>query len=219
VLRAWSSGSFDQALSRFRAIDPAARAQPTAIERLAWTEVLAHAGDADAPAYLDALEAEQRTEAEALRGIWFLRTGHEDDATRQFSRARDEYISDPWPHPATMERWLGVLRDWGLHDPKHAFALGLRDPFAAHVNDGVRQRVRLRLALALGPNHPACVEVLSEYEPHPMWTRRILEFRADCYRAQHDGRLADAERDLAEFSEFETRSFEDLLPDPGARAQ
>jgi len=117
-----------------------------------------------------------------------------------------------------MERAIGVLREPEFQGKFGPTAVSvLRRPFSTYVNDGVRQRVRLRLALALGPTHPACADALSEYEPYPMWTRPILEFRAACYAAQHNPRFELAERDLNEFRELEPRSFDDLLPDIDAR--
>jgi spermidine synthase len=215
VLRAWHAEQFDTATAALRAIDPAARTQPTAIERLAWSELLAHAGDAGAPALIAALAAEQPTEAAALHAVWLLQTGQRDAAFTAFANALHMYESDPWPLPETMKRVLGVLENLGLRDSRlteKVVAL-LSRPFAVHVNDHVRERGLLRLLLALGPTHRGCVEALGKVEPNPYWTRAFLDFRAACYAAHKSPLLERARDDLQAFLDASPRSFDELISD------
>ena len=44
----------------------------------------------------------------------------------------------------------------------------------------------------------SCVDIVSISEPHVPWTENMLALRRDCYQAAGDGRLQQAEQQLAE---------------------
>jgi spermidine synthase len=215
VLLRWRREDMHGALAALRALDPAAHTEPTSVERLAFAEILAHTGAPEAEAHVAALAQEQPTEAAALRGVWLLQQKRPGEALVAFEDALRRYQRDPWPLLATMQRVLQVVREWGAADRTVAPHLlrALARPFAVYANESPRERARFRIALALGPEHPACLEVFSEMEPHVPWTSATLDFRAACYAAHASPLRAIAEADRARFAEASPVPFDRLVAD------
>lgn len=199
LLALWSQGQLQQAYARYRALPEAARAAPLLVERLAWAESAVNAGDPGARALLDALAKEQPTEAAALRAAASLKQGRVGDAVTAFTEAFTRYRDDPWPQPEVMERALRNLQMLGSKRPELAAQLAalLARPFAVHVNDAKRRRVRLALAQALGPSHPLCLEVFAELEPSVPWEHAVLSQRALCYETHGTALTERAKAELA----------------------
>jgi spermidine synthase len=214
VLTKWAASDLPEALAVHREIDPAGQTQPIALERLALAEVLAYTADPEAEARIAALAHEQPTEAAALRAVWLLRTGRAREALAAFEDALRRYRSDPWPLPGTMQRALQLLAEWGAHDAGVAPKIMsmLSRPFVVHVNALAREQARVRIARALPPTQPACLELFSEMEPHVPWTLPMLQFRAACYAAHASPLRARAQADVNLFKASAPTPFATLVP-------
>jgi hypothetical protein len=87
----------------------------------------------------------------------------------------------------------------------------LAEPFAARVNDALREQTRVNLTLALGPSNPACLKVASEMEPNSPWQETYLVYRAECYKAHRDPKRDEAASDLQRYRSNTQATFEALL--------
>ena len=213
VLAKWVAGNMRAAFEGWRLLPEAARATPTQIERLATVEILAHVA-VDAGSAIDSLARERPTEAAALRAVWLLNNGHEDEALNAYEDAIRRYRRDPWPMVDTMHRALGLLARLGRarHDLIPRILTLLDRPFSAYVNDRLRVVLRLQLGTVLGAESASCVNTLAEIEPFVPWTEEILRFRVDCYRAQQKAdRLERAMDDLRAFRSTSEPPFEAFL--------
>jgi spermidine synthase/MFS family permease len=187
---------------------------PTSFTELeALGESLAEMGDGAALPVLERLRALSPIEADALTARFHARRGHPDEAALAYVAAFTAYRADPWPNPDLLRR---VLVDVGLplaEDPLVGARIydALAAPFALHMLEEDRLRVRLRIALRHDTDR-RCVEVFAAYEPWVPWDD-TLRARARCYGRLRHPRLEQAERDLLEITEQEGRRLStSLLP-------
>ena len=186
---------------------------PSALERLARAEMLAHEGSIESEREIARLLADRPTESIALRAHHSLLHMRTKQGTEQLLEALRRYRGDPWPHHLPMLRLLTTMQ---VHAPSDA-ALALRwldaldHPFALRVNEAARDRARLRLAQLLGIKHPACVKVLESFEPYPNWSEDLLEFRNGCYDEHNHPARDRAAKDLLQWRNESPVSLEQLL--------
>lgn len=202
-LTQWANGDLNGALTQWASLDAASpiRSDPIVLEELAVAESMAHSGDEHAEAWLSALERRDPTEAIALRGVWLARRGRIHDACEMLVDALHRYRVDPWPLLKPMERAMSVLEAGTLSGRADTLRWleALSQPFAARVNEDVRQSTRLSIARTLGPKDDACLPVVQDMEPIAPWAQEPLEFRAACYAAHHHPLAAKAADDLRQF--------------------
>jgi spermidine synthase len=181
------------------------RAPSTIFELEVMGESLAEMGDAATEPLLARLRESQPTEADALLARLRYRQARFPEAVDAFVAAFEHYRTDAWPEPDLMRR---VLVDVGLPlaknreiaDRLHA---ALAQPFAVHMLETDRLRVRLQLATQID-FQKRCVEAFAPYEPDVPWNDTLL-VRARCYESNHHPLAARAERDLTEYIEQEGR--------------
>jgi spermidine synthase len=215
MLSKWVSADFPAALELWSLMkSDGTGVAPTRIERLARAEMLAYDGSIESEREIDRLLRDRPTEATALHAVYLLRHGQAKAGSEMLRAALQRYRGDPWPHPLAMLRALSNLQ---IGDPiDRAFVPrwleALAHPFALRVNESARDRTRLRLAYALGPAHPACVQVFESFEPYPPWSEDMLQFRSACYEAHAHALRDQAARDLQQFRRNAPVDFESLLP-------
>jgi spermidine synthase len=186
---------------------------PSALERLARAEMLANEGSIESEREIARLLADRPTESIALRAQYSLLHQRIKQGSEQLVEALQRYRGDPWAHHLPMLRLLSTLQ---LHAASDA-ALAVRwldaldHPFALRVNEGARDRARLRIAQLLGIKHLACVKVLQSFEPYPNWTEELLEFRNACYDEHKEPKRDQAARDLLQWRAETPVTIERLL--------
>jgi spermidine synthase len=214
MLSKWVNGDFAGALALWSLFGP--REEPahwTALERLMRAELLAYEGSVESERVISELLADRPTEAAFMRAVYALRHGRRKPGTALLRDALARHRGDPWPHPLPITRALTNLQLEQAGDDQLALQWldALAAPFALRVNESARDRARLRLVLALGPEQRACVRVFESFEPYPPWTETMLKLRADCYdNAKHALRDKAAE-DLASFRARAPVPFEVVL--------
>jgi spermidine synthase len=169
------------------------------LDRLMLAESLAEVGDPAAVPVIDALGAEAPTEAAASRARLAWRQGDAAGAAEHlaatFRRCRD----DGWFFIPTVERAMHLAEELSLAYPPAAEPIfeSLAEPFAGHLLDLARLRLRIPLAGQLEPAR--CVEAFAAFEPHVPWEERFLAGRLLCYRAAGHPLAERAEDDLARY--------------------
>jgi hypothetical protein len=187
--------------------------KPTPIERLALAELIAREGSIESERTLVTLLPDRPTEATALHAMYLMRQGRRKAGSELAIEAIRRYRSDPWPYMLPMVRFLSSLQITEDGDRERAvrWLAELAHPFALRVNESVRDRTRLRLAIALGASHSGCVQVFESFEPYPPWNDTTLEFRLACYDAHHHPLRDQAQRDLEKYRSYAATDFESLL--------
>jgi spermidine synthase len=160
----------------------------------------AEAGSELALPLIEQLRAYQPAEADTVLAALYVRQSRFDKAAAALESAFVRYRSDPWPALRFKQKAL-VLANAVTHaDPALAPRLFevLRQPFSLHALDDMRILTLIDLARRFDFKG-ACREPFAALEPHVPWTGAVLVMRRDCYQANDDPRLGDAERDLREF--------------------
>ena len=215
MLSKWMNADFTGALELWNVVGMQSGELATSpIERLARAEMLAYNGSIESEREIGRLLRDRPTEATALRAVYLLLHAQRKAGTEQLRAALQRYRGDPWPHPLPMLRTLSTLqvRDAGDTALLPIWLDALARPFALRVNESARDRTRMRLAYALGANHPACVPVFESFEPHPPWNESMLQFRADCYESHQNPLREQAARDVQRFRNAAPVQLESLLP-------
>lgn len=189
ALGAWGRGNAEGAVREWSAQDHEPRSR---LHLLVLADAHAALGNAElARPLISELAKVQPVEAAMVEARLAFVLGDAAAASHAFTRALSGYRTDPWPCMQLMSRGLELIPTLVQHQPelRERFVSLLSEPFAAHVQRGLRLGVRFELSLGL--EDPArCVESLAPMEPHVVWTRAFLEKRAACYRrARHT--LAD----------------------------
>jgi hypothetical protein len=211
MLGKWQAAEFQDALAQWNYLGRESPLQSIPVERLALAEMLAFQAD---PAVLEpslkAIERDQPTLAEALRGVAFSRIGRNKQAGEMLTHALLSYRSDPWPIPAQMARVLAHLQMKAAEDREQVpqWLAALAQPFAVYVNETARERTRINIAYALGADQPSCLSLFGELEPNMPWLETLLDFRLACYTAHKHPLRQRAELDLARFRDNAPAMFE-----------
>jgi hypothetical protein len=90
--------------------------------------------------------------------------------------ARCSYRSDPWPITSQMARTLELLLQVKTPEDRELAPRcfeALSQPFVLNLNGALRDRLRLNIAYALGPKHPASLAVFADLEPEVPWTAEL----------------------------------------------
>ena len=173
-------------------------------------EELAERGDDRAAAIARALQPERPIEAAAVRARWHARRGRNAQAVAELEQALLGYRRDPWPWPALTKRTLALAGEVGRDAPSAAKLLSaVAEPFAVHMHERDREALRLALAAYAGGN--ACLDVLHDLEPNPLWEEPFLRQRAVCYAQAGDPLAERARRDLESFIERRAPSLREAL--------
>lgn len=212
VLQSWAIGELSEALRQWNALfSRQPLIVPHGVERVALAELIAHRGDSTSFVTIRRLINAEPTLALAFEAVWLANHGAPEDSTERILLALHQYRDDPWPLPAAMGRSIQHLGD--LHQTDRVFAASylraLSMPFAAYVNDEVRERTAMQMGLMLGPEDAACLELLLPNEPHSLWTERALRYRLACYTAHGNALRARAQAELDRFTSTEPT---ELLP-------
>lgn len=195
--RAWARSDLSGACARWLS-QPERPVQPA--DRLLVAECMATVHDVEAPAYAEGLRPEHPVEADLTLAVYHLASGRDAEAARRFAAAFRAARSQPWTHPAMLERGLLLATRLALQEPALAPALyqALEQPFAVRLSENIRLRVRLDIVRSLG-RHDLCAEALAPFEPHPIWDEQILAWRAACYDEPGHPLRDRAFRDLEDF--------------------
>jgi spermidine synthase len=181
-------------------------------ELLAVAESVGRVGGVEGRQALAALSPLRPAEAELVEGGLRAGQGDVSGSVQALERGFVAMRSDPWCEPNLAARALLGAPQLAALGEDHAQRLyrALRQPFAARAMESERVNALMAVGLAL---HPAevCMDVLSAFEPNPIWTREFLAYRARCYQAQGNPRARSAARDLAEFVADEPVRLEDGL--------
>jgi hypothetical protein len=202
MVRQWAVPNFPGALGLWNYLgSQLGQLQPTLIERLALAELFAYVGDDATESSLGVFTQEQPVLAHALRAVWLSRHGQRQRASAELVEALHLYRSDPWPLLPQLARALSLMQLTAAEDRElvPSWLEALSRPFAAYVSQATRERTRINLAIALGPNDPTCVGLLAQQEPNVEWSETVLGFRAACYAAHGHPLRELAERELAEW--------------------
>lgn len=210
ALGAWGDGNAMLAVQEWDKQDHAPRSR---LHLMVLADSHAALGDAaHARPLIAELAKVQPIEAALIEARLAFVEGDAVAAAHAFERALIGYRSDPWPCMQLMSRGFGLIPSLVEHLPalRPRFVALLGEPFAAHVQRGLRLGMRFELSLAL--EDPArCVESLAPLEPHGVWTQAFLKKRAACYGRAGHPLAARADRELDQFNRDAGMSVADAL--------
>ena len=154
------------------------------------------------------LERDAVVERLFLRSWAAQRRGDIDGAGVAMIEAIHGLREDPWVNIPLVERGLQRAKTLADQDPELGARLfaALEHPFAARIFEEARLAARLNLAARLDFSR-FCVGAFEGYEPYPLWNRRFLEKRLECYRGSGHAAAERAERELAELVQHDRGSF------------
>lgn len=161
---------------------------------------LAHMGDEAALPFLEQLRAQAPMEANVLLGELRLRQGRWTEAFTALDQAYAELHREPWGQRSVTSLLMRSTQELAQKEP----TLGRRlyahfeKPFAAYALETQRHKTRLELARQLDW-HGLCQGALEPYAQHPLWEKRFLAERYECYEAT---RSPLREQALASLNEF-----------------
>jgi len=172
-------------------------------------EGLAAEGNDAAIGYIEKLAKTFPLEAEAIRAEFYLARGKNSDAADILEGFLRALHDNPWPANDLVKRILGLVEVVATADRSTVATRFLYDamlePFAVWMAESERLNRLLKIGLYLdgdraGQNAMAAIKAC---EPYPIWQRKFLELRKDCYSSTRDGRARQAARDLDEFMKDE----------------
>jgi spermidine synthase len=174
------------------------------VQRLLLARCYAELGRPECLELIGEAEPQYPGEADALRAIYFWRSGNTSEAARHLEAFFTRLDNDPWVIPVVVETAFSRAIDVAQADGQAAERLYelLSRPFASMRFNYLRQLARLRVAEVLGPQQ--VVDALKELEPHVTWTAEVLEPRAKAYAAVNHPLAAQAERDWEQFQRQKT---------------
>jgi len=185
-------------------------AEPKTIAQLGLVaEGLAAEGNDAAIGYIEKLAKTFPLEAEAIRAELYLARGKNSDAADILEGFLRALHDNPWPANDLVKRILGLVEIVATADRSTVATRFLYDamlePFAVWMAEPERLNRLLKIGLYLdgdraGQNALAAIKAC---EPYPMWQRKFLELRKDCYSSTRNGRARQAARDLDEFMKGE----------------
>ena len=197
----WRSGSLKGAARSWRA---SGKAPETLFERRLVAESYAAVADEEAPAAIDALAAESPIEGELVRARYAVARKQVPEAIDHLDVALRGYRDVPWVDVGLATRAMDLIEHVASEpNARERLVDLLGQPFAVRALDQKRMTTRVRVVL---PTSPACVGAFVALEP-PLWDRRFLEQRADCYMRHDANRSKVAEADLRAFIEDSPSTF------------
>lgn len=203
----YTAGDLSGALRNWRAQSD----EPTTIsELLLVSECLAAEGDSSALPYIDKLSAALPLDADAIRAEFLWRTQKPQESVEILVKFFQALREDPWPARELIERSLTRVEGIARSDQsKKATGLvydALRMPFSVFTNETDRLGTLLSLSAYLDDNKPGetTLAALGMFEPYPLWQRKFLQGRRDCYTALNSPLAKQARHDFDEFIEHES---------------
>jgi hypothetical protein len=189
-------------------------ADPTDV--LTFADAQADQGSEAALMFLDRLRENNAIEADVVLARLRWRQSRFKDAVDALERALLAYRKDPWPLKLVMERALEMATSIAAADRSTSDRLvnALSQPFSLRLLDERRNEARLYISRLLDQPQrcsTASLAALQEFEPHVLWRRDFLEYRARCYEQWSDERTESAKKDLARFVAREVPSLRDVL--------
>jgi len=180
--------------------------RPTdSVQRLLLARCHAELGRPECLELIVGLEQPFPSEVDAVRAIYYWRTGNAAEAAQALEAFYSRLAVDPWVIPVVVETAFSRTIDVAKADRQAAERLYelLSQPFAMRRFNYLRQLARLRVAEVLGPQ--LVVEALAELEPHVTWTAEVLEPRAKAYAAVGHPLADRAARDWEWFQRHQSR--------------
>jgi predicted membrane-bound spermidine synthase len=165
------------------------------IDRLVRAQCHAQLSEEECLKLLAPIDTKYPAEAAAIRATYYWK---QEDAARAAAEVKQVFqrmAEDPWAIAAIVRPVLIQANEIVQADPTTArpiFDL-LSQPFAGMRLDQQRKLLRLMVAEQLGDAE--VVEALSDLEPHPLWTEKLLKLRAAAYRRVDHPLAEQAERD------------------------
>ena len=110
-----------------------------------------------------------------------------------------------------MQRFVKLSQEIANADESLAPMLldALAQRFSVGLFEEVRREMAVDMASRIGPAEAAAY--VAAYEPHVLWTREFLQYRAVSYAAANHPLADKAARDLARFQRNEPLRFEEIL--------
>lgn len=174
-------------------------------------EALAEQGDERGLHYLARLGEWAPVTAAAINARLLYRTGRTADAVAQLEAVYRSLRKYPWALLHVTKRALELGQEIAEHEPKFAARLlaAVDVPFSVHLFEEYRRELAIALASHVSPE--AAAERVAAFEPHVVWTREFLAFRAAVYAETGSALAARAQRDLQQFEQNDSHRFVDLL--------
>ena len=110
-----------------------------------------------------------------------------------------------------MERAIQLAQEITTSHPETAPALlaAIDVPFAVAMHEEVRKEMAVDIASRISLE--AVVPYLEAFEPHVLWTRDFLTFRAHAYESTGHARAKTAREELARFLRNEPKGFREIM--------
>lgn len=165
------------------------------IERLVRAKCHAELGEAECLELVAPIDAKYPAEAATIRAIYYRKQGDAARSAAEVEQVFQRMAKDPWAISTIVMPILIKASEIAQADPKAArriFDL-MSQPFAGMRMEQQRRLLRLMIAEQLGDAE--VVEALTDLEPHPIWTEKLLKLRAETYRRTHHPLAEQAESD------------------------
>jgi hypothetical protein len=195
-------------LNRFAealAIWPPERLPPaTDIQRLVYARCQAELARPESLDLIAAMAERFPTEAAALRATYQWRAGNTALAAQALEEFYTRLAKSPWLILTIADSALSRTIDVARADREAARRLYtlLSRPFASHRLEDIRLAARSMVAIELGPKDVAAA--MEEMEPNVIWSKEVLEARAEAYADLNHPLAAQAARDWQWFQEHQT---------------
>ncbi|HQP39796.1 MAG TPA: hypothetical protein PLI95_31655, partial [Polyangiaceae bacterium] len=165
-----------------------------------YVDALARSGHDEAVALVTAHREAHPVEADIFESRWLFARGRFAESAARLATALERHRSDPWVHPDVASSALTLAVDLTARDHRVAPVLlaALSEPFAVRHLDEQRNLTRLSVA-GISESSNRCVDLVTPFEPHPVWERGFLQQRLACYRSTGHPMVGQAESDLASF--------------------
>jgi spermidine synthase len=163
-------------------------------------ELEAEAGSETALPLIEQLRAFEPAEADIMLATLRSRQSRVEDAVAALESAFTRMRVDPWPDPRYKTKALALAATLAAHDQAAARRLyeALRQPFSLRAAEVQRLLASVEIAKHFD-FRSACQAPVGALEPRVPWTSAFLLTRRDCYQANGDPRLANADRDIEAF--------------------
>lgn len=214
VHRHYGDGRYADVLSAWRT---QTRGPSDSAEALTFAEALAEGGNEQALAFISLLRFDHPVEADVLTARLRWRQGKTEEAADLLAKAFTAYRTDPWPLMIVMRRGLYIISELARRDQSGATARRfyevLRQPFAVGLLNELRRETVYDLAVMSAPEPcgERAMAALAAYEPHVLWERDMLRYRAECYKRKNHPLAGRAQQDLEDFQSNAAESVIDFL--------
>jgi hypothetical protein len=167
---------------------------------------MAKNGDVRAEVFAAILRQREPLESDVILATLRSRQNRQDEAAELLRGALVAYRTNPWPDPDVMFSGVELAMNVGRGSPQRARMLydAMSQPFAVMLQENYRRQVLIELASMVDRCGPQTLAAIRAVEPHPYWTRDMLELRAECYA--RNGLEDLAERALEDLATFDANT-------------